>query len=120
MAKPIWCVRCTLRKWCSTVAESCKEIAQLYMCVGGIPFYLKNVQSGRSVPQILDTLFFEEQAILKTEFQNLFAALFKNHTLHESIVAGLAGNNKGLTRNEIATTSGLKSSGSLSVVLEEL
>jgi uncharacterized protein len=97
-----------------------KEIAQIYMSVGGIPFYLKDIKAGFSVPQILDHLFFEEQALLKNEFQNLYAALFKNNTFHETIVAALAGKNKGLTRNEIIQVSGVKSGGGLSIVLEEL
>jgi uncharacterized protein len=97
-----------------------KEIAQIYMSVGGIPFYLKDIKAGFSVPQILDQLFFEEQALLKDEFQNLYAALFKNNTFHETIVAALAGKNKGLTRNEIIQASGVKSGGGLSTVLEEL
>ena len=97
-----------------------KEIAQIYMSVGGIPFYLKDIKAGFSVPQILDQLFFEEQALLKDEFQNLYAALFKNNTFHETIVAALAGKSKGLTRNEIIQASGVKSGGGLSLVLEEL
>jgi uncharacterized protein len=97
-----------------------KEIAQIYMSVGGIPFYLKDIKAGFSVPQILDHLFFEEQALLKDEFQNLYAALFKNNTFHETIVAALSGKNKGLTRNEIIQASGVKSGGGLSIVLEEL
>jgi uncharacterized protein len=102
------------------VRLSLKEIAQIYMSVGGIPFYLKNIKGGYSVPQILDQLFFEEQALLKNEFQNLYAALFKNNTVHETIVAALADKNKGLTRNEIIQASGVKSGGGLSLVLEEL
>jgi uncharacterized protein len=99
---------------------SVKEIAQIYMCIGGIPFYLKDIQKGYSVPQILDQLFFEDQALLKNEFQNLYAALFKNNTFHETIVAALASKNKGLTRNEIIQVSGIKSGGGLTLVLEEL
>jgi uncharacterized protein len=97
-----------------------KEIAQIYMSVGGIPYYLKDIKAGYSVPQILDQLFFEEHALLKHEFQNLYAALFKNNTFHETIVAALAGKSKGLTRNEIIQASGVKSGGGLSLVLEEL
>jgi uncharacterized protein len=99
---------------------SLKEIAQIYMSVGGIPFYLKDIKAGYSVPQILDQLFFEEQALLKGEFQNLYAALFKNNTFHETIVAALAGKNKGLTRKEIIQVTGVKSGGGLTIVLEEL
>ncbi|MEY4936329.1 MAG: hypothetical protein RIS64_2688 [Bacteroidota bacterium] len=68
----------------------------------------------------MDQLFFEEQAFLKDEFQNLYVALFKNNAVHETIVAALAAKNKGLTRNEIIQASGIKSGGGLSMVLEEL
>jgi hypothetical protein len=97
-----------------------KDIAQLYMCVGGVPYYLKDVQAGRSVPQLLDDLFFTAQASLKNEFRNLYAALFKNSDLHVKVVKGLASKNKGLTRKEIIEESGIASGGTLSVLLEEL
>ncbi len=97
-----------------------KDIAEIYMCVGGIPFYLKDIKAGFSVPQVLDQLFFGDRAKLKDEFQNLYAALFKNHAVHEKVVTALASKNKGLTRTEIIQTSGIQSSGELSTVLEEL
>lgn len=97
-----------------------KDIAQLYMCVGGIPFYLKDVKPGKSVPQILDDLFFNNQATLKHEFQNLYAALFKNSDLHEKIVAALSSKNKGLNRSEIIAQTGFNSGGGLTLALKEL
>lgn len=97
-----------------------KDIVQLYMCVGGIPFYLKDVQSGKSVPQILDNLFFDTHATLKREFTNLYAALFKNSDQHEQIVAALATKNKGLTRSEISKKTDINTGGGLSILLKEL
>ena len=97
-----------------------KDIAEIYMCLGGIPFYLKDIKAGFSVPQVLDQLFFGDGAKLKDEFQNLYAALFKNHAVHEKVVTALASKNKGLTRTEVIQTSGIQSSGELSTVLEEL
>ena len=97
-----------------------KDIAQIYMCVGGVPFYLKDIEAGDSVPQILDKLFYHKQAVLKNEFQNLYAALFKNNTFHEKVVEALASKNKGLTRNEIITATDIKGGGGLTAVLEEL
>ncbi len=97
-----------------------KQIAEIYMCIGGIPFYLKDIEAGYSVPQILDQLFLGEEAKLKDEFRNLYAALFKNNTVHEKVVTALASKTKGLTRNEIIQTSGIPSSGDLTTVLDEL
>lgn len=97
-----------------------KDIAQLYMCVGGIPFYLKEVKASKSIPQILDDLFFVPQASLQREFPNLYAALFKNNQLHEQIVEALSTKNKGLTRNEIIAYTKFKSGGGLTTLLKEL
>ena len=97
-----------------------KDIVQLYMCVGGIPFYLRDIEPGKSVPQILDSLFFMGQASLRHEFKNLYASLFKNNTLHEMIVAALASKGKGLTRSEIISHAKLKSGGGVSKTLREL
>ncbi|MEM0993164.1 MAG: ATP-binding protein [Bacteroidota bacterium] len=97
-----------------------KDIAQLYMCIGGIPFYLRDVKRGKSIPQILDDLFFVPQASLQREFSNLYASLFKNSDLHEQIVAVLSNKNKGMNRNEILAKSGLNSGGGFSIALREL
>lgn len=68
------------------VQLSLKDIAQLYMCVGGIPFYIKDVRPGKSVAQILDELLLGSGAKLKDEFPNLYAALFKHNQGHETVV----------------------------------
>lgn len=102
------------------VRLSLKDITQLYMCLGGIPFYFRDVEPGKSTGQILDSLLLGGQAKLKNEFSNLYAALFNNSQGHEKIVEALAAKNKGLTRTEIVRATGLKSGGGLSTMLEEL
>jgi hypothetical protein len=97
-----------------------KDITTLYMCIGGVPYYLKDIQAGQSVAHILDNLFFKPQANLKNEFGNLYASLFKNSNLHVAIVAALANKNKGLTRKEILAITGINSGGGFSVLLNEL
>lgn len=97
-----------------------KDIVRLYMSVGGIPFYLKDIQSGQSVAQILDSMFFNSQATLMNEFSNLYASLFKNSEIHVSIIEALAKKNKGLTRQEIIEATGIKSGGGLTNSLQEL
>lgn len=97
-----------------------KDFALLYMCIGGVPYYLKDIKPGLSVPQILDQLFFVPQASLKNEFKNLYASLFKNSDLHQKIVGVLALAHKGMTRNEILQNTGLSSGGGFSMLLDEL
>jgi uncharacterized protein len=104
----------------SNVRLTLKDIATLYMSVGGVPYYLKDIEAGQSVAQILDNLFFNEQAVLKNEFGNLYASLFKNSNLHTAIIKALASKNKGLTRKEIIEETAIKSGGGLTVLLDEL
>ncbi len=97
-----------------------KDIIELYMCIGGVPFYYKDITKGKSVVQIINELCFVINAPLKNEFSNLYASLFKNAHLHEAIVSALAKKNKGLTRQEIIAETGLSSGGGITVLLNEL
>lgn len=104
----------------NNVRLTLKDITSLYMSTGGIPYYLKDVKPGKSVAQLLDELFFKQHAKLKGEFDNLYASLFKNSHLHVAIVKALATRNKGLTRNEILSETGITSGGGFTLLLHEL
>jgi hypothetical protein len=97
-----------------------KDIASLYMAVGGVPYYLQYAQPGKSSIQIIDELLFKPQAILRNEFENLYPALFKHSELHVQIVTALAGKQKGLTRSEILDITGINSGGGFTKVMNEL
>ena len=96
------------------------QIIQLYMCMGGIPHYLKEVQPGRSAMQNIMEICFTKQGLLHDEFDKLYPALFDHAEQHLSIVTALAGKWKGLTQTEIIRYSGRASGGSLTRILEEL
>jgi uncharacterized protein len=97
-----------------------KDITALYMAVGGVPYYLKDIKPGHSIAQTFNDLFFKSHALLKNEFNNLYTSLFKNGNLHVTIVKALAAKNKGLTRKEILTATKLTSGGGFSKLLDEL
>jgi uncharacterized protein len=96
------------------------QIIQLYMATGGIPQYLKDIQSGESATQIIDRLCFTKDGGLMDEFDNLYRALFDNADKHICIVKALAEKPMGLTRTEILETCGLSSGGGTTKLLEEL
>lgn len=96
------------------------QIIQLYMVLGGIPFYWDAVKKGLSVPQNIDKLCFESNGPLTQEFSNLFKSLFAKAERHEAIVAALAKKSKGLTRDEISKESKLANGGGLTRLLDEL
>lgn len=96
------------------------QLLQVYMAVGGIPYYLKFIEKGESAAQAIDRLFFAKQAPMRSEFDNLYRALFDNPTHHESVIRALARVSRGLSRNEIIETTGLSSGGTVTKVLSEL
>jgi len=96
------------------------DILQVYMAMGGVPYYLEKILPGESVAQAIDRLCFIKDGVLRNEFNNVFASLFDQHDNHEAIIRALASVRKGLTRTEIAKKSKLKSGGTLSKTLTEL
>ena len=96
------------------------NIAECYMTMGGIPYYLSKIDRRLSIAQNIDNLFFANNAELKNEFQNLYASLFKNHADYIKIVEALSTKAKGLSRQEIEKTTGLSSGGGLTTTLKNL
>ena len=52
-----------------------KQIVELYMVTGGIPYYLAKYQKGLSVAQNIELIAFKKNAFLLGEFDNLFSSL---------------------------------------------
>jgi uncharacterized protein len=96
------------------------QVLQLYMIMGGIPHYLKEVRKGESSAQSIDRICFTKDGLLESEFENLYHSLFDDATRHLAVVRALAGNNSGLRRSEIIFKAGLTSGGTITGLLEEL
>lgn len=95
-------------------------VLELYMAMGGVPQYLKQVQKGESTQQVIDRLFFAANAMLKVEFKNLYQSLFTDANHHEDIVRALAKKGKGLSRVEIMEACGLTDGGGTTRLFDEL
>ncbi len=96
------------------------ELLNIYMIMGGVPHYLKEIESGKSAIQNIDEICFSEGGILKDEFSNLYPALFEQADSHIAIVRALAQKWKGFTRKEIISMAKLPEGGGISKVLDEL
>ncbi len=96
------------------------DITQLYMCTGGVPHYLDQLQKGKSVAQHIDKLCFSKDGLLRTEFGQLYASLFDDAQKHVSIIKALSKIHKGITRQELLKHSGARSGGEFTRQLEEL
>lgn len=96
------------------------QILELYMAMGGIPFYLESIQTNRSIAQNIDQLYFTTGGLLHKEYYDLYRSLFNSYTHHVAIVEALAQKKKGLSRKEIVQKTGIAEGGNFSVVLNEL
>jgi uncharacterized protein len=93
---------------------------QLYMVMGGIPFYLNAVRGEFSAAQNIESICFAPDGLLRMEFGNLFHALFSKAERHIAVVEAIATKTKGLTRAEILEITGLTDGGSITRLLDEL
>jgi uncharacterized protein len=96
------------------------QLTQLYMVMGGIPFYWDEVAKGLSATQNIQQICFGKTGLLRNEFANLFYSLFSNADRHIAIVEALAKKAKGLARSEIIKGSRLPDGGSMTRLLDEL
>ena len=96
------------------------DIALIYMIMGGIPYYLKQLEPGRTLLDNVDNCFFKTNGKLWNEFDNLYETLFAQSEVYVRIVEALANKRIGLTREEIIKTTKLPDNGTTSKALKDL
>lgn len=95
-------------------------IAEIYMAMGGLPYYLEQIERGESPTKAIERLCFSSTGILKWEFDNLYKALFSQWENHEAIVKALARVQMGLTRENLIEKSKIKAGGPFTRTVQEL
>lgn len=96
------------------------DIVLVYMIMGGIPFYLRLLNSEYSLNENIDHIFFEKGAELRDEFIHLYNMLFSNSHQYIKIVEALSKKRKGLSREEIIKATNLPANGVLTKMLSNL
>ena len=96
------------------------DIAQCYMIMGGIPFYLDLLNKDYSLNKNIDELFFKKHGALWDEFNHLYNTLFSNSEQYINVVEALSAKKIGLTRQELSENANLPQNGFLTKVLENL
>jgi len=102
------------------VAMNRQQIAEAYMILGGVPFYMDAMDRMYGLNQNIDLLLFEKNAKLGNEFDRLYHSLFRYADNHIRIVEALSKSGSGMTRGELSATSGVPDGGGLTKVLSEL
>ncbi len=96
------------------------QILELYMAIGGIPHYLRQVRPARSAAQSIDELCFSKDGFLSDEFERLYASLYEKHEAYVRVVETLARRRSGYTRTDLLRAAHLPSGGSSSQILSAL
>jgi uncharacterized protein len=96
------------------------QLLQLYMVLGGIPFYLDMVETAQSAAQNINRLCFSPKGGLRKEFDNLYASLFRNADKHIAVIEALATKSQGLEREELIKMANLVNNGNTTKILKEL
>ncbi len=78
------------------------QVAQCYMCFGGVPFYLNLLDTSLSLAQNIDMLYLNPGAVLHNEFSELYGALFGGNETYREVVKLLSQHHMGCTRQEIS------------------
>ena len=96
------------------------DIAECYMIMGGIPFYLSLLKPKFSVSQNIDNIFFKKKGELWDEFDHLYHTLFSNSEVYIKVVDLLSTTRIGYSRQEIAEKTKIAENGNLSKILNNL
>ncbi|MBL4794137.1 MAG: AAA family ATPase [Pseudomonadales bacterium] len=98
--------------------RSWEEVLQYMLILGGIPKYLEEIDTSKSLSQNMNALFFKRNSIFNNEFDKVFYAQFKAPQKYRKILSLLA---KGpLTLDGVSINLKITSGGSLKSYLDHL
>lgn len=83
-----------------------KQILQIFMVTGGVPYYLAQMEQGLSATQNIEKLAFSKKAFLLDEFDNLFSSLFDDGDVYIKIIKIIAKNRYGIGKRKLLETIG--------------
>lgn len=95
-------------------------ITMAYMILGGIPYYLKQLDKELTFDTNIDNLFFRKRAELWDEYDNLYNTLFSNSEKYTKVVEILSEKMQGYTRSEIAEKTKIADNSKLTKILKNL
>ncbi len=96
------------------------DIAECYMIMGGIPYYLDLLDPQLSLPRNIDHLFFRRKGELWDEFEHLYRTLFPDSEYYVAVASALSEKRGGMTRSQICEKVGASKGGDISRILKNL
>ncbi len=87
------------------------HVLELYMVLGGVPYYLKYVEPKLTATENIQNILFDSKAPLKDEFTKLFHSLFSEADAYIELVELIAKKKEGLSRAVIEQQAKLSKGG---------
>ena len=97
-----------------------KQILEIYLAMGGVPHYLKQIERGQSSTQNINRICFTKEGLLTDEFEKLYQSLFENSDIYMQVVRALNKKRMGLTRDDLLKAIRMKTGGGITKVLNAL
>ncbi len=101
-------------------ALSHAHVLEIYMVMGGVPYYLNALDPSKSVVQNINDMCFQEDGLLYNEFTRLFQSLFDASHVNLLIVKEMAKVRYGISLAQLAEKIDKKVGGRFHERLEEL
>ena len=120
MLQPFTLSECEEYVQAEKIPFSRRDITEMYMILGGIPYYWSLLKKNCSVAQNVDSLFFSRDAQLKDEFEALYHTVFTNPAGYIKVIETLGRKKQGMSRDEILAESKIEDGGTFSTILAEL
>ncbi|KPA08968.1 ATPase [Candidatus Magnetomorum sp. HK-1] len=99
---------------------SSMSIAEIYMMLGGIPYYLNFLSPHKSIYQNIEDECFDTSGRLVDEYDIVFRSLFENSENYKKVVEFIASRHKGVLLKELTQKFSELKGGNLSRILENL
>ncbi|MCQ2232723.1 MAG: ATP-binding protein [Paludibacteraceae bacterium] len=97
-----------------------QTIAQTYMILGGVPYYLSLLDKRQSLTQNIDRLYFSKKGELHSEYNKLYTSLFDNVEPYLKVLGALAQCKNGISKKDLTERLSVASNGHLTTILTDL
>ncbi|MBT4090795.1 MAG: ATP-binding protein [Deltaproteobacteria bacterium] len=96
------------------------SVAEVYMLLGGIPYYLNFLSPQKSIYQNIEDECFDINGRLVDEYDLIFSSLFKNSEGHKKVTEFVAARQKGVLLKELTNKFQSFRGGSMARILDNL
>jgi uncharacterized protein len=96
------------------------HILDLYMVIGGVPYYISQLDKGKSAAECIDELCFQKKGLLFGEFENLFKSLFNDAEIYIKLCRIIARHRYGIGQAQLLKESNASPGGRIVQRLKEL